>query len=215
MGRLETMERPVCLLDMGDNIGGGGTGRGTWLAEALAGRAQGKSFVCLCDAEAARRAIAAGAGAAVDLSLGGGGLEGPVLEFRGTVMRIPPVSYRDPEPRHGGRTEFSTGPAALCVSADGCLHVLLTSERASPNSPGLLTNAGLDPAEFDMIVAKGVNGPIGAFEGICRSFLKVDTKGSTSANLSAFPFSKRRRPMYPFERDCPVDWDTVILPHNS
>jgi microcystin degradation protein MlrC len=215
MARLETLERPACLLDMGDNIGGGGTGRGTWLAAALAGRAQGKSFVCLCDAEAARRAIAAGAGAAVELSLGGGGQEGPVLDFRGTVVRIPPERYRDSEPRHGGRTEYSTGPAALCVSADGRLHVLITSERASPNSPGLLTNAGLDPAEFDVIVAKGVNGPIGAFEGICRTFLKVDTPGLTSANLGAFPFPNRRRPMYPFERDCPVDWDSAILPDDS
>jgi microcystin degradation protein MlrC len=215
MGRLEHMERPVCLLDMGDNIGGGGSGRGTWLAAALAERAKGQSFVCLCDPVAARRAIEAGAGAAVCLRIGGGGNEGPAWKFSGTVVRIPPSEYRDPEPRHGGRTEFSTGAAALCVSEDGCLHVLLTSERASPNSPVLLTNAELDPAEFDVIVAKGVNGPIGAFEGICRSFLKVDTNGSTSANLGAFPFSKRRRPMYPFERDCPVDWDAAILPHDS
>ena len=33
-----TAEPPVCLLDMGDNVGGGGPGDGTWLAGALHAR---------------------------------------------------------------------------------------------------------------------------------------------------------------------------------
>jgi microcystin degradation protein MlrC len=78
-----------------------------------------------------------------------------------------------------------------------------------------LTNAGLDPAAFDIIVAKGVHGPLGALKDVCRTFIKVDTQGTTSANPSSFPFRHRRRPMYPLERDISVDWEATFLSRNS
>ena len=48
--------RPVCLLDMGDNIGGGSTGEGTWLLHLLDAEPDLKSFVCVYDPGAVQRA---------------------------------------------------------------------------------------------------------------------------------------------------------------
>src|SRR5262245_32991282 len=51
---------PVCLLDMGDNVGGGSPGDATPLALAIHVRKIPKSFVCICDPEAVALAEAAG-----------------------------------------------------------------------------------------------------------------------------------------------------------
>jgi microcystin degradation protein MlrC len=53
---------PVCLLDMGDNTGGGSPADGTWLAHALL-KNRIRSFVCIYDPEAARAAASARANA--------------------------------------------------------------------------------------------------------------------------------------------------------
>src|SRR5690606_21311726 len=43
---------PVCLLDMGDNVGGGSSADGTGILAALARRQMGPAFVCLYDPQA-------------------------------------------------------------------------------------------------------------------------------------------------------------------
>ncbi|MCS7046016.1 MAG: M81 family metallopeptidase, partial [Gemmataceae bacterium] len=67
----ENLEGPICLLDMGDNVGGGSPGDGTTLAHALNQPGLGPSFICLWDPEAVRQAAAAGCGASVRLRVGG------------------------------------------------------------------------------------------------------------------------------------------------
>ena len=54
-------EKPVCLLDLGDNVGGGSPGDGTIIARALRRRRIERSFVALCDADAANAAASLGA----------------------------------------------------------------------------------------------------------------------------------------------------------
>src|SRR5690606_10304258 len=43
------LDGPVCLLDMGDNVGGGGPADSTWLAHALNRPGAPSALVCLCD----------------------------------------------------------------------------------------------------------------------------------------------------------------------
>ena len=50
---------PICLLDMGDNVGGGSAGDGTYLARALLQRGSAGAFVCLCDPGSVQQAVAA------------------------------------------------------------------------------------------------------------------------------------------------------------
>src|SRR4029079_9255438 len=62
---------PVCLLDMGDNVGGGSPGDGTGLAHALQQKKIPKSFVCICDPDAVAQAQAAGEWGACRFVVGG------------------------------------------------------------------------------------------------------------------------------------------------
>jgi microcystin degradation protein MlrC len=68
-----------------------------------------------------------------------------------------------------------------------------------PFSLGQIRHAGLDPASFTHLVAKGVHAPVAAYAEVCPSFVRVDTPGVTSASLDRLAYRNRRRPLHPFE----------------
>jgi microcystin degradation protein MlrC len=61
----------------------------------------------------------------------------------------------------------------------------------------------LDPAQFQVLVAKGVIAPVAAYAPICRELIRVNTPGVTTADMAALPYTHRRRPLFPFEETCP------------
>ena len=70
--RVDLLPGPVCLLDMGDNVGGGSPGDGTLLLHGLASPSLiTGSFVCLYDPVACEQAQRAGVGGQVQLRVGG------------------------------------------------------------------------------------------------------------------------------------------------
>jgi microcystin degradation protein MlrC len=58
---------------------------------------------------------------------------------------------------------------------------------------------GLDPAAFQIIIAKGVHSPLPALRPYCKKLIRVNTPGATSADLKNFQYQYRRRPLFPFE----------------
>ncbi len=62
---------PVCLLDMGDNVGGGGPADATFVLAELHRRRIHAAFVCLRDSESVDAAWNAGVGSTLTLSMGG------------------------------------------------------------------------------------------------------------------------------------------------
>lgn len=199
---------PVCLLDMGDNVGGGSPGDGTILAHALHRRKVARSYVCLADAEAVEQARLAGVGAKLTLSMGGknDALHGPPLIAEVTVRSLSEGKFTESNPRHGGISSFDQGLSAV-VETDTGLTILLTTRRMVPFSINQLVSCGLDPHSFQILVAKGVHAPVAAYAPICPTRIRVNTPGVTTADLSALTFHHRRRPMYPFEPDC--SWTPV------
>lgn len=193
-------EDSVCLLDMGDNIGGGSPGDATFLAHALCNAAVDSSLVCLCDPEAASAARNAGAGATVTLRMGGktDDRHGPPLEAEVEVLGLHPGRFDVAEVRHGGRPGYDMGPTAV-VRTRTDLTIILFSIRIPPFSESQITHCDLDPDEFRVLTAKGVNAPIAAYENFCDRFIRVNTEGSTCADMTTFTFHHRRRPLFPFE----------------
>jgi microcystin degradation protein MlrC len=193
---------PVCLLDMGDNVGGGSPGDGTWLANAISERGMSDAFVCLYDPAAVAQCVAGGVGAKLQLEMGGKTdvLHGPPLVDEVEVLGLYDGKFEETQARHGGFTKMDQGETAVVRTGRG-LTVMLTSRRAPPFSLKQITTFGIEPAKFKMLVAKGVNAPLAAYKEACKSFIKVNTAGCTSADLNQFQFHQRRRPLYPIERD--------------
>ena len=193
-------EGPVCLLDMGDNVGGGAAADGTVLAREIHRRGGPRTFVCLCDPDAVEAAKSAGVGRVVTLAMGGktDDLHGPPLEAEVTVCSLHPGRFHETKPRHGGATTYDMGPTAV-VQTDAGLVIQLTSQRTKPFSLNQLTSCDLDPRSFQILIAKGVQAPVAAYEAVCTKIIRVNTPGVTSADLSTFQYEHRRRPLFPFE----------------
>ena len=200
--RAERLEPPVCLLDVGDNVGGGSAADGTALAAELHRRAAGPSFVCLYDPESVAAAEVAGRGAVRTFRIGGktDRLHGEILAIECRVLDVFDGRFFEPEIRHGGVHHYDQRRTAVVESAAGLI-VMLTSKRMVPFGLHQLTDFGIDPKTFRFIVAKGVNAPLDAYREVCPSFVRVDTPDSTAANMTAFEYRHRRRPMFPFEPD--------------
>jgi microcystin degradation protein MlrC len=205
---------PVCLLDMGDNVGGGSPGDGTTLAHLLKKSAK-RAFVCLYDPAAVDKAYLAGVGSHLTLEMGGhsGPPYGPPVSGRVHVKHLSDGRFVDMRPRHGGTTHYDIGKTAVVETPDG-LTVMLTSRRSFPVSIVQLTSCGLDPTSFEIIVAKGVHAPVTAYAEACKTFLRVNTPGITAANMTDFSYRHRRRPLFPFEE--PTDAiDRYIVEGNN
>jgi len=200
LDRAALLAGPICLLDMGDNVGGGSPGDGTHLAQAIQQRRLPHAFVCLYDPPAVQRAAAAGIGARLTMQLGGqtDRLHGEPLTGGFTVLGLYSGKFVEPEPRHGGFTECNQGPTAV-VRGEHDLTVMLTSQRMPPFSLQQLVSCGLDPRRFHLLVAKGVHAPVAAYQPICRHLIRVNTPGCTTAEMAQLDFRNRRRPMFPFE----------------
>lgn len=198
--RAETLNAPVCMLDMGDNVGAGSPADGTHLAIAIQRRKISSAFVCLSDPRTVSEVRSASIGDQLTLSVGGktDAACGPPLVANFTLLGIYDGKFSESQARHGGKTTYDQGRTAV-LSTDEGLSVMVTSTRMAPWSLEQLRSCGLDPKSFRILVVKGVHSPIAAYREVCGRFFRVNTPGPTSADLSAFSYQERRRPMYPFE----------------
>ena len=206
------IQGPVCLLDMGDNVGGGSSADSTLIAHEIHRRSDTTGFVCLYDPEAQDRARASGVGNRVRLAMGGktDDRHGAPLTTEVTVQSLHNGIFEESEVRHGGYTHFNMGPTAVVTTASG-LTISLTRLRTAPVSLGVVTSIGLEPSDFQILVAKGVHAPVAAFKPVCRKLIRVNTSGATAADMRTFQYRHRRKPMYPFEElDTPKMNPSVI-----
>lgn len=198
----ERLQGPVCLLDMGDNVGGGSGADGTLILHAIQGRKGPTCFACLYDPAAAERAIQAGVQARVtNLSMGGktDSRLGPPLVADIRVNSVHAGTFTEDLIRHGGKTQFDMGPTAV-VETDFGLTLMLNSHRTPPFSLKQLTSCGIEPGNYQVLIAKGVQAPLAAYSPVCSTWIQVDTSGPTCANMTRLDYQHRRKPLFPFER---------------
>ncbi len=198
--RATGLKGPVCLLDTGDNVGGGSAGDGTVIAHEVARRGGPRTFVCLYEPEGVEQLDDLGTGGRAHLTLGGrqDDIHGSPLELDVTVRSHHEGRFTEDEVRHGGRTDFDMGRTVV-VDSDVGLTLQLTSKRIVPFSLNQLLSCEIDPADFQIIVAKGVHAPAAAYEPVCSELIRVTTPGATTPDMSKLRFEHVRRPLYPLE----------------
>lgn len=192
--------RPLLVLDVGDNIGGGGPGDSTVLLEAIiAGQVSGVAGT-LFDPGAVAALAGARTGDHVSVVAGGRSAEqeGRPVSLTGTVAGRHAGPYEEPRIAHGGFRYFDGGEMVAIATDDGNA-VVLTSTVVQTVTPVQLQVTGLDPASFRAIIGKGVNAPRAGYAEVCGDLLVVDTPGVTRNSLSGFAYRRRRHPIFPFE----------------
>jgi microcystin degradation protein MlrC len=192
----------IGLLDMGDNIGGGGPGDGTHIAHELLRRDATPALVWLCDADSVDQAQTMGVDATANFSLGGKVDErhGPPIVGEFTVRWLGNGTFTEDKARHGGYRHFDQGPTAILTNRQG-LTAMIAKQRVAPMSLSQLTSFGLDPRDFRSIVIKGVHAPVAAYEDVCSRLIRVNTPGVTTADDAALTYHRRKTPMFPWELD--------------
>jgi microcystin degradation protein MlrC len=198
---LRAEQRPVVLVDTGDNVGGGSAGDGTVILAEMLRQGATEGVVCLYEPEAARQAAATGVGQEIWLTVGGkvDRLHGEPVAVTGRVRVLHDGTYVEHQIRHGGRRLNHMGLTAL-VEIEGRNLLVLTSQRHPPFSLGQLTCLGIEPRRQRLLVVKAAIAYKAAYAPIAGTIIEVDTPGLTAVNPERFNYRNIRRPMYPLDQ---------------
>ncbi|MCY2941749.1 MAG: M81 family metallopeptidase [Planctomycetota bacterium] len=191
---------PICALDMGDNVGGGSPGDSTILVHELIAQKAFPFFTVIADPEIVVQATSIGIGNSASFTIGAkhDRFHGLPLLLNAKVSFLGEGKFSESSPTHGGFTEFDQGKTAILHTEEGNT-LMITSRRMVPFSLNQLLSFGIDPKQYRVLVVKGVHAPLAAYKAVCKSIVRVDTPGVTSASLNRLPYKMRRKPMFPFE----------------
>ena len=206
-------QRPVLLLDHGDNCNSGGTCDTTAVLEAaLAQGMEGILAGLLCDREAIAALFEAGVGARVTLDLGNKrslariGIHARPMRASGVVRKLTDGEYVISGPTYTG---MRAGMGRSAVLDLGAARVVVTEQPHEPWDLGVFESVGEDPrrARFLLLKSRMYCRPV--FEPIAAGLVEIDSPGVTTSDYSVFPYTKRARPLLPLE---PADYDPAATP---
>jgi len=194
---------PVLLVEPSDNVGGGAPGDATALVRALIERKIAGSVAMICDGDAVQEAARRKPGDRFRLSIGGKKWKhgpGPLdLEVELISTSDGRFELEDPESHlasMGGR-RVDMGPCAV-VRHEGT-RILLMTRNTPPWDLGQLRSQGIEPTECSVIAVKAAVAHRRAYDPISKGSTTVETPGPCSSNLTAFPYRKLRRPIFPLD----------------
>lgn len=203
---IEHKGRPVVLIDMGDNIGGGSTGDSSFMLEELIKQnAQGWAMV-IADPEAYKVAEKAGVGNSFDFAVGGkmDSMHGKPVRIKGEVRSLNVGRYLETEIRHGGGRYWNMGHTAVIQVEGSTLDepnlLLLTTQPASPNSAHIFISNGVYVERQKILVVKGAIAPRAAYEPFASILISVDSPGATAINPAWFKYYNIRKGLFGIER---------------
>jgi microcystin degradation protein MlrC len=183
---------PVVLMDVGDNVGGGSPGDSTVLFAEILRQGVSNALVVLYAPEAVR--ACAGAGVRGDVRIGS------PIELAGTVRTLSDGRYIETQVRHGGWKYNDQGITAVVETKEQHT-VVFTSRRMAPMSLEQILSLGIHPERKRILIVKGAVAPRAAYEPVAGEIVLVDTPGVTADDPGRFEYRRRRRPLYPLERE--------------
>jgi len=185
--------RPVVLADTQDNPGAGGTGDTTGVLAALVRNGAQKAVLGIfCDPDAVVAAHRAGAGADIEIALGGkSGPEGVkpyTARFR--VAQLGDGRMRTTGPSVGGR-DIDLGPMAL-LQVEG-VSIVVSSKRMQAYDQAPFRHLGIEPKEQKILALKSTVHFRADFQPIAEEVLVVLAPGGHEVDTTKYPFKHLRR----------------------
>ena len=195
--------RPVLLLDHGDNCMSGGTcDTMDVLSAALSHGLRDIAVGPLCDAEAVALMIRAGVGAQLKLPLGNKvalsqlGIHKEPVTVDGTVMAISDGEYTATGPIYTGQRCFMGRTVLLDT---GTARIVVTERPHEPFDMGVFRCVGLDPRQHRFVLLKSRMYCRRVFEPLAEGLIECDSAGVTSSDYSLFPFANVKHPVFPLD----------------
>ena len=195
--------RPVLLLDHGDNCMSGGTcDTMDVLQAALALGLTNIAVGPICDPEAVAEMIQAGVGADVEVALGNKipldriGLHKQPLRLHGRVHAASDGSYTVTGPIYTGQRCHMGRSVCLDI---GSAQIVVTEQTHEPWDLGVFHCAGLDPTQFRYLLLKSRMYCRPVFVPLSAGLVECDSPGVTTSDYARFPFANVQRPVYPLD----------------
>ena len=188
---------PVCLLDFGDNIGGGSAGDSTFILHELLLQSVEGWVYTLWDPKGVEVCFKVGISERVNIMVGGhtDEMHGEPCLISGKVKTLHDGIYEETERRHGGGRRFDQGLTAV-IDVDGKGMLILNSIRSSPNSIHQITSVGIQPTQYKILVAKGAVAPRAAYEPFCPKLIEVASGGATDILRNSDQYKFARNNLY-------------------
>ncbi|GLK94036.1 microcystinase C [Achromobacter xylosoxidans] len=203
-------DKPVLLLDHGDNCMSGGTcDTMEVLVAAVEAGLTGIIAGLYCDPEAVEALAAAGEGSQVELPVGNKlpipaiGRPAAPVRLRGVVRAVTNGEYVITGPTYTGQTACMGRSAVLDI---GAAQLVITERTHEPWDLGVFESMGLDPrrARFVLVKSRMYCRPV--FEPISQALVECASAGVTSSDFALFPYERRSRPLYPLDAMAPSDY---------
>ena len=212
IAQARSIDGSVLFTDAADATSSGATGDSNLLIKALRDAGYEKRVLAqIVDPEAAAAAHAAGVGAIVEVTLGGG-----LDPARFTPM---PVRARVKLLSDGiSRLEtmklgLDAGPTAV-LTFDSFTVVVL-SRTVSLFDRAMYFSNGIDPRDFDLIVVKSPHTEFHMYDAWVAKNFNVDVPGATSADLRSLGHAVCARPVYPLDENVTFTPQAVIYARQS
>ena len=191
------------LSEGADSTTGGGLGDGNLLLQALLRRdVDLPCAVMVCDPDAAAACLEAGIGATVTTGLGG--KLNPrfytPLEVTGTVRSLTDGHYIN---HYGGVGPVEMGPTA--VLQVGSILIMIPTRKPRMVDYRAYLSVGIDPRLMRIVQPKSAGAYLEYYEGIATC-IDVDLPGPCGSDLTALPFTRIPRPMWPWDPDLADPW---------
>lgn len=187
--------RPVVLIESSDNVGAGSPGDATHVLRHLVENRVRRFLCVIADPDSCAVALSGGVGVRVALSVGGKtdkkygrqAVHGLPVELSGRVRLISDGSFRHKGPYMTGM-KANMGKTAVLELEEIDSAVVLTERRVAPWDVNHVRSVGVDPQEYDVIVAKAAVAWRSSFENLAKWAVEIDTPGASNANLLHFSY---------------------------
>ena len=195
----QTDGNPIVLADGADNPGGGGPCDGTTILQKFReADVQDAVIAVIADPESVTKAIEAGVGNSVQLSVGGktDTQHGAPVALTGYVKTLSDGRFILKGPMGRGTVGQMGSTAVVQV---GGIEIILTERRIQPYDAEVLRSVGIEPQTRKLIALKSAVHFRADYTPIAHQILDVDTPGVHSPNLFSYDYQKLRRPIYPLD----------------
>ena len=197
---------PALLVDVGDNVGGGGSGDGTVVLRELLEQGVDRAvFGSVWDPESVSECIDAGVGERTTLTALGGKTDDingePLEDFEVYVKAITDGRFKNTGTFRGGALNTLGRTALIRCGDDDAISVLLTERRHSPNDAEIWRHVGIHPEQEPLLAIKSVNHYRADYEGFVDPdrIITMDTPGLFPIDLTDIGFESLHRPIFPLD----------------
>ena len=194
---------PAVLVEPSDNIGGGAAGDGTGILRALVRRGVPNAAVVINDPEAVAALAPLAAGGRMQLAIGG---KRNRFDAGPLALAVELLSRSDGRFTLEDRQSHMAGARGVSINMGPCatvrhagVTILLTSRRTAPFDLGQLRSQGIEPSGLSVIGVKAAVAHRRAYDKVQRVSFTVNTPGPCGSDLTALPYRRLIRPVFPLD----------------